>query len=637
MATTALASTLAASALAYWANDRLGLTTDLRTLREQRAFARNIEAHAQRCGDNFSLYHYLELAESTADALWFEGRSWNYMALKKTVDQVAAAFASLGIRNGDIISVFMTNSPEFAFVVYALSKLGAVPSLMNSNLRGDTLLHCVRIGQSNLVVTTPDLAAHAADVTTMIGDGAKTVMLNLGSFPPSKTVDGVLPFPHTTMEEAEMIVPAKKQLSDPAVFLFTSGTTGKPKACSVKHALVLVTSCPTAADHPKAYSTRDPRYRSTRTFSCMPLFHGTTFFAGFCLSVGSSSCFCIGRKFSARNYWREVTEARTTRILYVGELCRFLLGTPAGLYDRKHHVKVAAGNGLQKDVWLAFQQRFNIPEVREFYRSTEGLTKFDNRHFSTSSSQGAGKVGFVGSLQYRLEKDQFLVKFDYDLELPYRDPRTGLCVPAASGEAGEVIARIPSMATYTDYHNNADATNAKLLRDVFEKGDIFQRSGDLLVREHSGWVRFVDRTGDTFRWKGENVSAGEIRAYISELPDVHDAVIVGKALKGYDGQAGVAAICLTEEAKEDGDEFMIGLYAELKKKGVPHYAMPRLVCVTDEIKVGDTFKHAKQAVKALQWGDAAVGKQYQLDLAASKYVPLDVAGWSRIQAGTAKL
>ena len=559
------------------------------------------------------------------------------MALKRTVDQIASGFFTLGVRNGDIVSVFMSNSPEFEFVVYALSKLGAVSSLMNSNLRDDTLLHCVRIGQSKLVVTTPDLAGYAADVATRIGDGAKTVMLNLGSFPTSQTADGILPFPHTTQAEADMIVPAKKQLSDPAVFLFTSGTTGKPKACSVKHAMVLVTSCPTAADRPKAYSKVDPRYQNTRTFSCMPLFHGTTFFAGICLSVGSSSCFCVGRKFSARNYWREVTEARATRILYVGELCRFLLGTASGSYDRRHYVKVAAGNGMQKDVWTAFQQRFNIPEIREFYRSTEGLTKFDNRHFSTSSSRGAGKVGFVGPLVHRLDKDQFLVKFDYDAELPHRDPNTGFCVPVTKGEAGEVIARVPSMATYTEYHNNADATDAKLLRDVFEKGDIFQRSGDLLVREHSGWVRFVDRTGDTFRWKGENVSAGEIRAYISELPEVHDAVVVGKPLKGYDGQAGVAAISLTDEAKKIGDGFMAGLHAELKKKGVPHYAMPRLVCITDEIKVGDTFKHAKQVVKALEWGDLVTGKQYYLDLATSTYTPLDVISWASIRAGTAKL
>jgi acyl-CoA synthetase (AMP-forming)/AMP-acid ligase II len=216
-------------------------------------------------------------------------------------------------------------------------------------------------------------------------------------------------------------------------------------------------------------------------------------------------------------------------MLYVGELCRYLIATPPSPYDRAHKCIVATGNGLQKDVWIAFKRRFGVPEIREYYRSTEGLAKFDNRNRGTS---GAGKVGYSGLLRRAVEDDVFIVKFDYENERPHRDPKTGFCIPAVLGEAGEAIGRIRSMATYVDYLGNPEATEAKILRDVFKKGDMFQRSGDLLVQDPSGWVRFHDRIGETFRWKGENVSAGEISGFIRDMENVHDAIVVGKRLKG---------------------------------------------------------------------------------------------------------
>ena len=412
----------------------------------------------------------------------------------------------------------------------------------------------------------------------------RTVSFDFGSFrsyssprPSSNTQACV---PESTRET--LLAPPPRDLASPAALIYTSGTTGKPKACNIKSALIAAVSCPTAAD------TQDPsRYLPVRTYSCMPLFHATTFFIGLCYSVGTSGCFCLSRKFSARNFWKEVTACRATRILYVGELCRFLLATAESEFDRRHSVQVASGNGLQRDVWVAFQRRFGVPEIREFYRSTEGLVKYDNRQ-SRVGGKGSEKVAFSGVLKRRLEKNQYIVKFDYDNEVPCRDPKTGLCVPVGLNEAGEAIARIANMATYINYHGNKEATEAKIIRDVFQKGDAFQKSGDLLMQESSGWVKFVDRIGDTFRWKGENVSAGEIRAYIAELPEVQDVVVVGNSLAGYDGQAGVAAVSLGAASENKVKEFMQTLCANLRMKGTPPYALPRLVVITDEIKVGDT-------------------------------------------------
>ncbi|KIW25107.1 uncharacterized protein PV07_10772 [Cladophialophora immunda] len=661
MATIA-ASTAAAAGLLYYADQRIGVSRDIQQYRQDKSFTKRMVQFVDRLGPQSPhLYRMLELCDPNADALWFEGRSWNFRALKAQVDELALGLKeSLGVKDGDIVAVFMTNSPEMVAIIYALTRLGAAPALINNALRDDTLLHCVRLPKSNLILSTPDLAGYAASAAQSMGGGdVKTVRLNLGSFRPSplSTDNGGIidfPFPDPSLSPASSLPPTPpKTLGSVAALIYTSGTTGKPKACSIKNGLICAVGCTSSSDaaNPKKY------LQGLRAYSCMPLFHGTTFFAGMCYSVGQSGCFCFARKFSARGFWKDVHESRATRILYVGELCRFLLATPPGQYDKNHNVIVAAGNGLQKDVWVAFQERFSVPEVREFYRSTEGLVKFDNVH--RAGQPGAGKVGYLGPLRKKiLEKDQFIIRFDYDTESPVRDPKTGFCVVCPKGEPGEAIARIHNLATYTNYHNNESATEQKFLRDVFEKGDLFQRSGDLLVQESDNWVRFVDRIGDTYRWMGENVSAGEVRAFISELPGVKDAVVVGKRLAKYDGQVGTALIVLDSAINNNSNHekqeasgplagekaFMTRLFQALRGKGVPRYAVPRLVMVRDElVDVGDTFKHAKMVVKNIDWAAGSTSpdhgrtRKYYLDLEEERFKELDAASWKRIDEGRAKL
>lgn len=642
--TTVAASTAAAASLLLYANHSLGISKDLKQYRLDASFTRRFPQFLAKLGaDSPHLYRMLEQADPDADAVWFEGRTWSYRAMKKLVDELAVGLRDLGVQNGDIVAVFMTNCPEMVFTVYALTKLGAAPALINNALRDDTLLHCVRLPAANLILTTPDLAAHAASAAKSLGGSVKTVRLDVGSFRPFPPLpDDVQDFPFPDPSRTSTLPPTPpKTLASTAALIYTSGTTGKPKACNVKNALVMAVSTTTSPDHanPKKY------LRPLRTYSCMPLFHGTTFFTGLCYSVAQSGCFCVGRRFSARRFWSEVSECRATRILYVGELARFILATPPGPHDRAHSVLVAGGNGLQKDVWVEFQRRFNVPEVREFYRSTEGLVKFDNIHFR--GRPGAGRVGYMGVLRKHVfdKGQQHIVRFDYETENPVRDPATGLCIVAERGEPGEAVARIRDMATYTDYHGNTEATQAKILRDVFEKGDVWQRSGDLLVQERDGWVKFVDRIGDTYRWMGENVSAGEVRGFISELPGVKDAVVVGRRLGAYDGQAGTALIVLDAESEKTGSggteaTFMARLFQDLRAKGVPRYALPRLVTVRDElVDVGDTFKHAKNVVKNIDWADvdSKQARKYYLDVQAERYKPLDRESWGSIEEGRAKL
>lgn len=390
----------------------------------------------------------------------------------------------------------------------------------------------MKVASATLVIATPDLTSHAIEILETPELSLQAISLNLGSFqgtdPSSEPFNSRVT--HVASEDLAAIVAdnsrprPKRYVKDIGVLVYTSGTSGMPKAVACRNMLVISVSTPTPTD-----TNHAKKYQPLRTYSCLPLFHGTCFFTALCYTVGISGTFCLGRKFSASTFSRSLVESKATRMLYVGELCRYLLKAAPSPYDKAHNVIVAHGNGMQGDVWEKFKARFGIPEIREIYRSTEGIAKFDNHG---SGAIGAGKVGFHGPFSWPLEKTTYLVKYDPETEEPYRDPKTGFCVPVKNGEPGEAIGRVRSLDTYNDYLNNPKANKEKLISDVFEKGDLFQRTGDLLMRSNDGYIQFVDRTGDTFRWQGENVAAGEVRAFISRLPNVHDVVIYGVKLDG---------------------------------------------------------------------------------------------------------
>lgn len=385
---------------------------------------------------------------------------------------------------------------------------GSCNQIDSLTLVDDTLRHCIGLAGAKLAVCSPELK-----------DFAKTAVE--GSTPPTKCIS-LDEFPLSASLYTEHVEQPKRSPADVAALIYTSGTTGKPKACAIKNMRLCLTGTGATADvdNPK-------KYYPLRTFSSMPLFHGTCFFTGLVMSVATSGCFCLAKKFSASKHWQMIHDSRATRMLYVGELCRYLVATPPGPYDKDHQCIVATGNGLQKDIWEEFKTRFGVPEIREYYRSTEGVAMFDNDGEGLAM---AGMIGFSGPLRRMLADDTLIVKYDYDTQMPWRDLKTGFCKRVSPGEEGEAIGRIRSMVSYTNYLGNPEATNAKIMKDVFKKGDLFQRSGDLVVQDAAGWVRFGDRIGDTYRWKGENVSAGEISGYLGELDNVHDNVVFAQKL-----------------------------------------------------------------------------------------------------------
>ncbi|KAL4807054.1 hypothetical protein BDV18DRAFT_168193 [Aspergillus unguis] len=627
MPTVAAASALSVAAGAY-INAKYSISTDISSILDGRAWGKRLEQRMAQLGDTPTIYGMLRRVvevegHGSTEAIWFEGKSWTYSELKDLADRLAALLQQKEIGAGDFVAVFTTNSPEMVAINYALSKLGAVAALINVNLRDDTFIHCLNVSGAKLIISSPDLAQ-------FVCSDLPHLSFNISSFSGISTPSDLVTSTDLQRYSPSAVTAAKRAPTDLSALIYTSGTTGKPKACAIRNMMAMITSNTLSPD-----ANNPSRYFPLRTYCSLPLFHGTAYFTGLCYSVGNAGTLCIRRKFSASNFWKDVHDSRATRILYIGELCRYLTATPASPFDQDHSCIVAAGNGLRGDIWDRFRERFNVPEIREFYRSTEGVAKYDNFGFG---SWGAGKVGFSGPLKRLFDDDTVIVKYDTETEMPYRDPNTGFCVRARIGEEGEAIGRVRSRAMLTEYLKNEEATEKKLIRDVFEKGDLFQRTGDLLVQDTDGWVKFQDRVGDTFRWKGENVSAGEIRDHISAIPGVHDAVVYGVKLGAYDGQAGAAGITLDESSEAAASAFMAGLHGELKKKGVPSYAMPRLVRLTEKVATGVTFKQAKGELTKKGWnplGDWGSDRLYWLD--GTKYEKLTERSWSSIESGAAKL
>ncbi|KAK2800128.1 hypothetical protein FQN50_008223 [Emmonsiellopsis sp. PD_5] len=636
-----LTSLAALSAAAGYLNAKFSISTDIRDIRDSRSFSRRIQERAARAKDTQSLYGvFIQLkVKDEVDAVWFEGRTLSYGELRLRVNQFAGVLHDRGVKAGDVVAVFTTNSPEMVIAVLAVSKLGAVAGLINTNLRNETFAHSLDVAKATYIVSTPDLAGHVISPLPHLS-------INLSSFSSASLPGNVEAIGLTELENAGHLdlQPAKRTITDIAILIYTSGTTGKPKACAIRNHMMWVTSTPQALDF-----NNPSKYYPLRSYSALPLFHGTAFFGILNYSLGCGGTICLARKFSVSKFWKDVTECKANRILYIGELCRYLLAAPPSEYDRAHQCTHAYGNGLRVEIWDKFKERFNVPEIREFYRSTEGMAKFDNHG---SAAAGAGKIGFAGPLRRFVEDSTFVVKYDPETRMPVRDPKTGFCIKARLGEEGEVIGRIPSLDILSNYLNDDDATEKKILKDVFRKGDMFQRMGDLVIQEESGWVRFHERVGDTFRWKGENVSTGEVRDHICTIPNVMDAVVFGVRLDKYDGQAGGAAIALHSRNSAAETEFIGSLYQHLVNRGVPSYALPRLVRIVNSIATGFTFKQAKTVVEKLPWdpksvvvADNAPGSEnavpgdtlYWLNGAKGTYERLDGGVWSGLQKGTVRL
>jgi acyl-CoA synthetase (AMP-forming)/AMP-acid ligase II len=541
-----------------------------------------------------------------AAALRFEDRSWTYAELNAWANRVAHRLKQAGVKPGDAVGLLMENRAELLAYTLGIVKLGAITTLLNHNLRGESLAHSLRITGPRIVIAGVECEAAVRSLDEGHSPG----------YTPTWWWDGDGPVPEGGLDmrallhgapEANLPETGQILLKQPCFHIFTSGTTGMPKASVMSH----------YRWHRCMYGlgVLGLRLRADDVLYCaLPLYHNNALTVSWGAAVGSGACLALARKFSASGFWTDVRRHRATAFTYIGELCRYLLNQPPKPDDAQHGVRAIIGNGLRPDIWEAFQQRFAIQHIAEFYAASECNLAFVNA-LNMSGSAGMCPLSFA------------IVGFDVGTEQPMRDPGDGLMRKVDKGGVGLLITEITDRAPLDGY-TDAKATEAKVFRNVFKAGDAWFNTGDLVRDQGFGHIQFIDRVGDTFRWKGENVATTEVEAALCQQAGIQEAVVYGVQVPGADGRAGMAAIQLAEGVNTiDGPALMTGL-----REALPRYAIPLFLRLRDAHEVTATFKHRKVELKREGFDPAQVSEALWV-LTPEGYTPLTPSHLQAIRAG----
>ena len=548
----------------------------------------------------------------------FEGRELTWTDFNALANRYANALKVRGIGRGDVVSLMMENRVEFLAVFVALSKLGAVASLINTNLRGRPLMHCVSVTQSKACVFGEELNDAIAEVKAdmSLREGSDYLFVADHGTTPAPNWATDLSAESSCASTENPPETQRVKLADNATFIFTSGTTGLPKAAVMSQRRFLATGATSCRAALKSKET-------DRLYLCLPLYHGTGLIVGFGSTLWSGSSMFIRRKFSASNFLKEVREYNTNCFVYIGELCRYLMSQPERADDAKNPLQKIVGNGLRPDVWMKFKRRFGIKRIAEFYGASEGNAAFMNL---------LNKDCTIGMTPNTIA----LVRYDVDADEIIRDA-AGHCVPVEPGEPGLLLGEINEVQVFEGY-TNAEATQKKIVRDALVAGDAWFNSGDLIREVNVGFTawqkhyQFVDRVGDTFRWRSENVSTNEVGEIINQHPDVQFCNVYGVAIPNADGRAGMAAITLkTGQTQLDLNGFSAFVAHEL-----PSYARPVFLRIRPEMEVTGTFKLMKGELRKDGYDIAAIeDPMFVLKPNHAVYEPLDDTFFDAIRAGTA--
>lgn len=562
-----------------------------------------------------ALLDRLALDFGSSQALESPGSSFTYAGLAHRCNQYARWGLAQGLKTGDRVALIMAGCAEYPAIWLGLSRIGVAVALINVHLEGEGLAHCIRIAAPRLVLVSLGLAPTVAAIRDRLPSVGLWVH-GAGASDFAPLVPELERLAGEALTEAEFSAPT---LDATALYIYTSGTTGLPKAAKVTHYRLLRWSQWFAG----LLDTRP----GDRMYNCLPLYHsvGGVVAVGALLVAGGSVV--IRPKFSASEFWRDIREERCTLFQYIGELCRYLVNSPHQQGEAEHSLRIACGNGLRPEVWESFLERFKIPRILEYYASTEG-------NFSLYNCEGRpGAIGRIPSfLAHRLPVA--LLRFDLETGEPVRNAQ-GFCERCAPDEIGEAVGLIPgeggARAGRFEGYADAEATERKVLRNVFKQGDAWYRTGDLMRRDAGGYYYFVDRVGETYRWKGENVSTAEVLTVLGGTPGVLEGVVYGVSVPNADGRAGMAALVV-------GRDFDLEAFRSHAARHLPVYARPVFVRLLPALETTATFKPRKQELMREGFDPARLSDPVYLDDSRTgAYVPLGPALYQDIIEGRVRL
>jgi fatty-acyl-CoA synthase len=537
-------------------------------------------------------------------ALAYADERFTFRDLDRKANQYARFFQSRGIGHGDVVALFLDNRPDYVFALCGLNRLRAIASLINTNLSGASLTHAINVCSPRGVLVGSEHAQSLVEVLPNLSGVSGRVW-----FQAEKTTldtPASLERINEAVQEQSDARPlglSAARNTDVALYIYTSGTTGLPKAAVITHKRWM------GASYLFGGAIMDATPRDI-IYVCLPLYHSNAMFGGVGTMLVTGAGLALRRRFSASQFWDDVRKFDASVFIYIGELCRYLLNAPKNPHERNHRLRLATGNGLRGDIWEAFQRRFGVPLIREFYGATEGNAPLVNFE---------GRPGMIG----RTKIGQVLVRCDPESGEILRNER-GLCEEVGVGEKGILLMHINPLFAFEGYLDKG-ATQKKIVTNVFRKGDRYFNSGDILIQHEDGWVSFADRVGDTFRWKGENVSTNEVAEVLNKAPGVLESNVYGVAVPGAEGRAGMASLHVNGGFDID----KLGGYV---LEHFPVYQRPYFVRVQREMRVTGTFKHQKVAYRNEAY-DPRKSSDPVYFLDGDRYIRIDEPLYQRIAAG----
>ena len=514
----------------------------------------------------------------TKSAIICEGTELNWSEFNALTNQFAHSLKQQGVSRGDCVSVLIENRIELLCSVFALAKIGATAGLINTGLTDRPLAHCISIIESKKCLVGQELLTQITAIKDQVDLIDKDYLwVNdpmINATAPDWATDfsaSLANMPSDNPPETEEII-----AGEIALYIFTSGTTGLPKPAVIYHRRIMSAAQP----YSKVGFYAKP---SDRMYICLPLYHATGFLLGIGSCLHSGASMFVRRRFSASKFWPEVQQYQTSLFVYVGELCRYLAMAPECPEEKNNPLKTMLGNGLRPDIWDSFRHRFGVKRITEIYGASEGNVSFLNI-LNKDSTIGTGAVVVM------------LVKYDIDNDEMVLD-ENGKVIEVPVGEPGLMLGKIDDKYKFDGY-KNADATNSKILTDLRESGDRWFNTGDLVRKVDVGFAmglphyQFVDRVGDTFRWRAENVSTNEVGEIINACEQIEISNIYGVDVPGAEGKAGMAAITL-----KPSHTFDVAAFTAYVDRELPAFARPVFVRIQQEQDTTGTFKLFKGKLK----------------------------------------
>ena len=549
--------------------------------------------------------------------LFFEDEKWSYEDTNKASNVLAHKLLNEGVQHGDKVVLFMENRPSFVISILALNKIGAIGVLINTSLTGNPLVHCINSSGSKKCIFGEELAGSLEGVLDDISIKNKEDILwtedtNSSECPEwASNIKNSLDYSNTE----NLVETNQVKAKDTAFYIFTSGTTGVPKAALFPNMKIVAAST----------NITNGGYRMNENdcmYNCLPLYHSTGLMLGLCACVHVGASTFIKRKFSASSFWKEAQRFNTTAFVYVGELCRYLSVQDKCAEEQNNPIQKMVGNGLRPDVWDDFRHRFGVERIVEIYGASEGNAMFMNI---------LNKDKTIGMANARVA----LIKYDVAEDKIIKD-KDGKCIELKDGTPGLLINEIGPNAVYNGY-TDKEASEKKVLRNVFEEGDKWFNTGDLIKTMDVGFAlgkthyQFVDRIGDTFRWKSENVSTNEVAEIVNAYDDVNMANVFGVKVPNSEGRAGMVAFNCNL------DHFDWSKFSAFVDDQLPAYARPVFVRVTPELETTGTFKLKKNELReeAFHLDKVSGDKIFVRKPKSDSYVSLDEEYYQVISQGQA--